>query len=310
MKHLRYNIVITAITLSLLLLTSCEKKELCYDHTHMVEMNVEFVWDSSRNASPHTMVAHFFRMDGSPYLRFEFTNPKGGKVRVEEGEYKILFHNGEMETVDEKEGNYDDFYVECISQSLLAPMGRADDNAPRPEHARQQAISSTPNALWGGYHEYLDINRGNKGLTLQLHPVEVTKNYTITIHDVENIADDATYSAALTGMSYQFNLSKMAHCGEAATLPLGIERVDEHTLRASFKAFGHCPNGEVNHTFTFYTSRQAYFNFDITDSMHKSSDPNNITVDIYGLKLPNEGSSMSPSIDGWDEIIEENIKME
>ena len=38
-----------------------------------------------------------------------------------------------------------------------------------------------------------------------------------------------------------------------ATMPVALEKVDGHTLVARFRAFGHCPEGELPHTFTVYT---------------------------------------------------------
>ena len=83
------------------LMQGCEHKDLCYDHSHMTDLRVDFDWSAAPDAEPGTMVVHFFRPDGSLYKRVEFTSATGGIARLEAGKYMMLFHNGEMETVHE-----------------------------------------------------------------------------------------------------------------------------------------------------------------------------------------------------------------
>ena len=49
------------------LLAGCEHKELCFDHAHMVDLDIRFDWSEAPEAKPRTMVVQFFRMDGSFY---------------------------------------------------------------------------------------------------------------------------------------------------------------------------------------------------------------------------------------------------
>ena len=43
------------------LMQGCEHKDLCYDHSHMTELRVNFDWSAAPDAEPGTMVVHFFR---------------------------------------------------------------------------------------------------------------------------------------------------------------------------------------------------------------------------------------------------------
>ena len=49
------------------MMQSCEKKDLCYDHGHMVDLQINFDWSQAPDADPHTMVVRLFRPDGSHY---------------------------------------------------------------------------------------------------------------------------------------------------------------------------------------------------------------------------------------------------
>ena len=108
----------------LCLLPSCDHKELCFDHAHMVDLDIRFDWSEAPDADPRTMVVQFFRMDGSYYTSRELPRAAGGKVRVEADEYMLLFHNGEMEAVGEGGNTYDSFWLYTKPQSILDPMGR------------------------------------------------------------------------------------------------------------------------------------------------------------------------------------------
>ena len=78
----------------MLIAGACEHKELSFDHSHAVELEIAFDWSEAPEAAPSTMVVQFFTTDGKHYERRELTR-NGGKIRIEAGEYKLLFHNGD-----------------------------------------------------------------------------------------------------------------------------------------------------------------------------------------------------------------------
>ena len=297
---------IYAIMIAAVFMPGCEHNELCYDHTHVTELNVEFDWSQAPDADPSTMVVHFFRPDGSLYRRVEFTQRTGGKVRLEAGEYRILFHNGNMETVYELGNSHSDYALSGVSRSILEPMGREGD-APRPPESADQLIFSAPDQVWAGSHSAIEILPGVAGQTVKLTPVEATMEYTVEITGVENLRDDIDVSAAITGMSPLYRLAEGCHGGEAATLPISVERVGDNTLVAHFRTFGHCPQTELAHTFSVYTSNKFFVNYDITEKMHNAPDPRHVVIEIQGLRLPDAG--MGTEISGWENVEEYEIDM-
>ena len=106
-----------AVLLLAWLLQSCDHKELCYDHAHMVDLDIRFDWTEAPDADPRTMVVQFFRMDGSYYTSSELPLAIGGKVRVEADEYKLLFHSGETQFVGESGKTYSSFSAFLRSRS-------------------------------------------------------------------------------------------------------------------------------------------------------------------------------------------------
>lgn len=309
MRSMLFNILAAIMLLpAVAVLQGCEHKELCYDHTHVTDLRVDFDWSAAPDADPSTMVAHFFRPDGSLYKRVEFGEASGGTVRLEAGKYMILFHNGALENVREDGSVYSDYVLTGISRALLAPMGR-DSNAPRPPHADNQPVMASPEPVWAGVCEAVEVLPKTEGQSVTLRPSAATAQYTVEIINVENLRESIDISAAITGMSPLYRLADGIHGGVAATLPLSVEKVDAHTLRAEFRAFGHCPGEEQPHTFTIYTSDKVYFNYDISGQLHSAPDPTNVHIVLDGLRLPEAGTGMTPDISGWTEVIEWDIPM-
>lgn len=289
-----------------LLLQGCEHKDLCYDHSHMTEIEIRFEWPRSSKAESATMVVHFFTPDGRHFRRYEFPSLDGGRVKVEAGSYKLLFHNGEMENVNEAGNNYDEYGLITSSVSLLAPMGRTSE-APRPDHAASEPVRSVPQSVWAGRMENFEVKKGVGGQVVTLKPRMATALYTIEIRNVENMTNDVDISGAITGMAEGYNVSSEAPAGVDVTFPLVLERPDGHTLLARFASFGHCANEAKRHTFSVYTSNKVYHHFDITQQLHGAEDPCNVSIVIEGLKLPADG--ITPSVNDWGNVVDKEIDM-
>lgn len=291
-------------------LTGCEHKELCYDHSHDTEIEIRFKWSAAPDADPQTMVVNFFSLDGTHVDRREFTSRDGGIVKVDGGEYRLLFHNGEMENVKEVVDNHDKYGLTTVEEALLAPMFRNLDTPPRPSSSAKEPVRSPAETVWAGRCEYVMIEHGKERQVVELYPEEVTARYTVEVVNVENLRDNLAISAALSGLSEQFNVSSGSAAGQSVTVPFTVERKDSRTLEAHFLTFGHCPdNNVVPHILSIYTSNKSYFNIDVTDQVHNAPDDKNIYIRIDGLKLPDgEGKDDDLlSVDPWDEV--ENIEI-
>lgn len=294
----------------LAVMSACEHKELCFDHAHMVDLDIVFDWGNVSDASPRTMVVQFFRLDGSHFYRHEFSSRDGGRIRMEAGEYRILFHNGEMEFVNERKAVFENYELVVEEQSLLAPMGRGElDAPPRPEGTEEELVCSAPEEIWGGKYDYLEVRPGEVGQSVTLTPIVNTIEYMVEVRNVENMTNELDISAALTGMAGSLRLADGKPSGDRVSFPLALERPDDHTLVARFVAFGHCPKEEGKHVFSIYTSNKTFYNFDVTDQMHAVVNPQLVHIVVEGVKLPLPGTGMTPSVPGWDEVINVDIGM-
>ncbi len=292
------------------MMQSCEKKDLCYDHGHMVDLQINFDWSQAPDADPHTMVVRLFRPDGSHYAVYELTNTTADHIRVEAGEYIMLCHNGEMDNVTEIEGDYTDYALTTRPRALLAPMNRGDEQLPpRPGMSTGELVRSTPERVWAVQGEVLNLLPKVKGQNITVTPREATSHCTVTITKVENLNPGIDISGAITGMSEGWNVAGAHPAGDAVTHPVPIEQVDDHTLRAEFYIFGHCHDNDSPHFFSVYTSNNIYKDFNITDQLHSAENSHEIHIELEGLTLTIPGTGMSPGVSGWGEVVNTDIDM-
>lgn len=79
-KELRKAIAGFLATMLLPLLTACEHKDLCYDHSHTTQLEVVFDWTEAPDANPATMSLYLYPEDGSEH---KSQKDKGQKQRHE-----------------------------------------------------------------------------------------------------------------------------------------------------------------------------------------------------------------------------------
>lgn len=79
--------------------SSCEHKDLCMDHTHTVSLNVIFDWRNAPDAAPASMALYLYSELGGEPLRYDFTDRRGGVIRVPFGRYSALCLNSDTENV-------------------------------------------------------------------------------------------------------------------------------------------------------------------------------------------------------------------
>lgn len=73
-----HHILQTVSVFVILLSTSCEHKDLCYDHSHTSRIRVVFDWKNAPDATPETMRLYLFPVDGGKPQAYEFTDYREG----------------------------------------------------------------------------------------------------------------------------------------------------------------------------------------------------------------------------------------
>lgn len=302
-------------------LTACNHRELCYDHTHGVEINISFDWSMAPDATPRTMVVYFFPRQGGEPLRYETVNTTGiTTVRLAAGSYDAVAFNGDTETLRESGKTFAGFVITTDDEDMLAPMGRVapTDVPPRAEGTEDEPVKTAPETLWAASTDGILFAAARSGQTVEFTPVEATVLYHITFNNVKNLARAISYSATLTSLSENYSPALMTHGGRHVTVPIALTATDDNTLHGDLETFGHCPDasehGPARHMLTVYRSDRKYYTFDITDQIHNAPDPHEIIITIDGFEFPDppepgEAGGMNPTVSDWEETIIYDLDM-
>ena len=89
----------TVYALLAMILFSCEHKELCFHHPHVVTVRVDFDWKNAPQANPEGMCVFFYPEEGGAPIRFDFAGKDGGPVEIKVGRYRILCYNNDTESL-------------------------------------------------------------------------------------------------------------------------------------------------------------------------------------------------------------------
>ena len=199
MKTIRYYLL---AALAVLVAAACEHKELCYDHTHTVDVRVVFDWKNAPDAAPETMSLYLFPKAGGEPLRYEFTDRRGGTITVPMGAYDALGLNSDTERLYFRNMNRrETFEVYTREANLLAALGVRSDDAPRAEGAQDERAVAQPDRLWCDCAEGIELKRGVAGQTVTLYPSRAVRSYTVEIRNAENLKYVKGLSGSLSGMA-------------------------------------------------------------------------------------------------------------
>lgn len=308
MKTIRYYLL---AALAVLVAAACEHKELCYDHTHTVDVRVVFDWKNAPDAAPETMSLYLFPKAGGEPLRYEFTDRRGGTITVPMGAYDALGLNSDTERLHFRNMNRrETFEVYTREANLLAALGVRSDDAPRAEGAQDERAVAQPDRLWCDCAEGIEFKRGVAGQTVTLYPSRAVRSYTVEIRNAENLKYVKALSGSLSGMAGGLLLDKKEPTAEAVTIPFDASITQEQTgITGGLLAFGPCPQADGVHKLVIYAvldnGEKWYYTYDVTRQVREAPDPYHVHILLDGLPLPKpivNGGGFQPGVDGWKEI--------
>lgn len=312
-KELRKAIAGFLATMLLPLLTACEHKDLCYDHSHTTQLEVVFDWTEAPDANPATMSLYLYPEDGSEPMRYEFTNRTGGTITVPIGMYDAICVNSDKEThrIQNKE-RMETFQVTTgDTRSLRGALATRSETAPLARGAEEERSVQEPEALWSDHSERLDIHPETGVQKIVLTPKSRVNTCTVEIRNVENLRHAAALSASVTGMSGGWLAGIDCLTDEKVTIPFEVRANEDKTmLTGNLSFFGHCPKEAGNHKLMIYAQMSDgstyYFEEDVTGQLHDpAQDPTHIVIEIDKLPLPKPitgGGGLQPTVKDWQEI--------
>lgn len=307
-------IQVILVFLILLHLPSCTHKELCTDHSHVMEVDVRFDWSAVPDAAPETMSLYLFPLDGGKSQRYEFTDFRGGRIRVKAGEYQAICLNSDTRNIKIPDSeSFDSFLVTTKDAEMMTGMtslGVRSDEIPKIKGTEDERVAMSPDSIWTG-------RLGNLVLDAPAHAIEMTMEkgfdtFNIEIKNAENLRYARAVSGSLTTLVEALHPATGELSEGEVTVPfeMMIDQ-EEEIVKGSLLTFGHCPREKKRHHMTIYAvmadGSKVYYTYDVTDQIHSSPDDSYVVIVLDGLQLPEpdlggSGGGFKPDVNGWNHI--------
>lgn len=311
-----FNIVWMASVI--LALASCQHKELCYDHSHVINVDITFDWTKAPDAQAESMSLYLFSEEGTDPQRYEFVGKEGGTIRVVPGVYHAICLNSDTEEIAHRNTDHFSTYtLTTEATNLLAGMsslGLVSSSAPRVKGTEDQSVKAPSEKLWTDQMTLVEFTEQTTEFTMA--PKATYRHVILEILNVENLQYAASVSGALSGLAdgYMIGLGELSKGLATVPFPLIINK-DENKVTGDFYTFGHCPAEMNTHIFTIYVimrdGSKWYYTCDVTDKMH-NADNHIIRITIDTLPIPQPqpddpsegggGGGFMPTVDDWNTI--------
>ncbi len=231
----------------MLAVCSCDYKDLCYDHTHEVTINVVYDWENAPEAFPDGMCIYFYNAeDGSFYDRWDFsatkasgTHVQGGQIKLPAGTYSVITYNNDTEGVffsgTDEFSTHTAFTAEnSVYDGALGNTGGSPSSSRTSSRtyssiedlATDNTVYNNPSMMWGVTALDVVITQGSisytttKGtsgatvvksadsdMTLTLYPHELVATYIYDVINVHNLKYAYLVFGKLSGMASNLNLA-------------------------------------------------------------------------------------------------------
>ncbi len=297
-----------------IILCGCDHKELCYDHAHMVSLKVIFDWQLTPEAEPSSMSLYLYPQDGSEVMRYEFTDRRGGTIRVPVGSYDAPCLNSGTENLryrqTERRGSFEIYTRDTELLSGFAALDVRSDGASRAKGTENERVALEPDAVWSASTDdiILTLADEDKVKEVILYPAGVTCTY---IHNIANLKYASGLDASISTLAEGVRLYDGTVTGKNITLSFGLQTYfGEAKAKGQLLTFGHCPSrAENKHYLTVYAvladGNKWYYTYDVTDQIHEAPDQYNVLIEVDGLPLPKpivNGGGFRPVVNDWQSV--------
>ncbi|MBR5856684.1 MAG: DUF5119 domain-containing protein [Bacteroidales bacterium] len=335
--------LLTALLYAVLVLfaASCQHKDLCVHHPHVVTLRVDFNWQNSPDANPDGMSVYFYPVNGGTPERFDFIGRNGGSIKLTVGKYHVITHNNDTESIMFANNHkFDQYEAYSREGGLFEPIyGSSAAPGPKAKDAEDEKVVITSEMMWGCPAFDVEVTDTGIGYTcipekdkdkyesvqleehvITLYPCDQMCYYSYEIRNIGNIKYAEQMCASLSGMSGGMTFSTEELYRESVTLPLEARIIrDSAKVRGEFYTFGHHEENEDHHRMLLYVWMKSgdkfYFGsdsekFNVTTQIHEAPNKRRVHIIIDGLDLPKpivNGGGYNPSVDDWDTMEEEIV---
>lgn len=176
------------------LLSSCEQKDLCYDHNHASNVKVTFDWEQYPNANPASMCFYLFpREEGERTLKREFIGKNGGIAQALVGvSYTALGFNSDARNTSFRY-NISTNSIEASSKDAgtIDRIGISASLLPRAKGTEGERMSMEADSIYSSASEkdiLISLEENDRGDTckITLSPKRRFCTYRLKIMNIDN----------------------------------------------------------------------------------------------------------------------------
>lgn len=328
--------------LMIFIVTGCEQKELCYDHSHVVDLDVDFDWHNDTTAHPGSMAVYLFPKDGGKPTHYELSGCQGGTIRVHVGEYDVICFNSDTHniTLTQTDSEYSFTITAKDDDPLLTGSGFNDDranSAPRHEGTEDERVVMQSEDMWEATLTGLVISQtSNDDEAIHAHqhvtlePEKVTDIYHIIIKEIENMDGLRKLSGSLSGMAGGLNLASHHVTDEEVTIPFSLSFYrDTNNAYGLVESFGTSISHIHGHYLILYATmsdgQTYYYEYDVSDQVDHPTGMGHehyIVVDLLSLEMGQPtgqngeseeqetgGTGFNTSVEEWGDTTQMTLPM-
>ena len=310
------------MSIAALLLTSCEYKDLCYDHDHdpdytamlMLELKLDLDVDLDVSIEAHTKIV------APEYMKVCFYDPKSGALRYTEfvkgssgplhtppGTYNMVIYSFGTEWTQIR-GENDINDLEAFTSDITGTKGAALSGFTRSgEYEAPGPIIYTPDHLLVANEQVTIpvLSKENAIVTIKAHAATIVETYGFKVTNIDGVEYIASVEAFVTNQARGNFLGKGERNANPASLyfPVEVNRT-EKCLETTFNTFGKLPGESRSYLHILITGTdgtEVRVSTDITDQFEETGHEIIIDDQIVIPKPKGEGGGIAPTVDPWEE---------
>lgn len=255
-------------TIGIWLLSSCEQKDLCYDHNHASNVKVTFDWEQYPNANPASMCFYLFpREEGERTLKREFIGKNGGIAQALVGvSYTALGFNSDARNTSFRY-NISTNSIEASSKDAGAidRIGISASLLPRAKGTEGERMSMEADSIYSSASEkdiLISLEENDRGDTckITLSPKRRFCTYRLKIMNIDNQQNlSSSIAGSISDLAGGINLSTGEKTAAKVTIPFAVGTTNESTLEGQLRCYGNSPSEDAaNYTLIYFNNPDCH----------------------------------------------------
>lgn len=336
--------IMSILTTCLILLSGCDRNDLCYDHPHE-NLHVKVVWDSLpqelQSSLPEGVRISMYaaqqarqEQPGPDYTYYRDTY--GGDIMVQDGTYDFLLFNSDTEMIQLRGMDHIHTaqaylgartrspYTKGVSDKFICYSDRSCANL----RTRNETLIAEPDRFFATYSSLETVETFGRTLfdTIYAYPRSRVLRVTLRVK-VKGLKGASSCRASLSGVARGLSLATGECTDETGTAIFDMDKADESFLSKAINVFGlvQSPEGtpeeeKVQHIvqleFVMRDNSVADYEFEISDQIDFDSIEPEIVIPIVveEVELPEveipdtPGGGFDATLNDWGEEIEITLK--